>query len=614
MPEVRRLVIEPASGSRAVLAARILTVDAELPVDLEDVSEEEAFLRAGVSPTSSQAPWSRTSLRSAAALALLLTLGAIAGAHLLARGRTRYARSRVGATIEERDGQWPSYDEKGSCSKYGCIGFSNTNDCQCNSECIYYRSCCSDYEEKCMFNNISGHGKSGAAHRTRTRGHKRTNGHNRTKGHNQTKDHHRTKGHEDVKTLKGSCAKYGCIGFQPKHACQCNPDCADFDSCCHDAYQQCNETGKWARFDSLMERAQAEQEKQEATWRREEEEIRHPRKRCAVLSLGEQVEVRDTAISKWLKGTVSSLNPVAVTPGGWAAGYAWSSFRQGERICRPRKEQMQRPQNPIHCHTSVEGETCYGLVMHAKREEHNASATFEDIQAMLYEQDVPSCPRPCVEAAEQLHEPRCLCLFDVDRTLTCKQGKVDKCPGTKEVSGAKDWAFEGGTLALSELAQNIPSTFCSSCLRGIVSAGAASGWHSEERDVLLEALGGPRWTLSDTWSGPAPHVSSLLVLGAHDRHKQDSVRGMIRWLRDQKGVVIEDQEVHFFDDNVQNPPPFAGTGFNAHQVSCGSRGTTDVERDVGYCGGRSSEVIKKLGVHACSGPIETPTTTADPDR
>ena len=71
----------------------------------------------------------------------------------------------------------------------------------------------------------------------------------------------------------------------------------------------------------------------------------------------------------------------------------------------------------------------------------------------------------------------CLCVWDIDRTLTAKQGMHNQCPGTKHHPDIKDFAYTGGTLVLSELAQNINQTFCGQCYFAIISA------ESQSRDV-----------------------------------------------------------------------------------------------------------------------------------
>ena len=43
------------------------------------------------------------------------------------------------------------------------------------------------------------------------------------------------KAHDDA----GSCASYGCVSFTPTNACQCNPSCAKWNSCCDDYEATC---------------------------------------------------------------------------------------------------------------------------------------------------------------------------------------------------------------------------------------------------------------------------------------------------------------------------------------------------------------------------------------
>mmetsp|Transcript_142905 Transcript_142905/g.398160 ORF Transcript_142905/g.398160 Transcript_142905/m.398160 type:complete len:356 (-) Transcript_142905:137-1204(-) len=43
-------------------------------------------------------------------------------------------------------------------------------------------------------------------------------------------------------TLRRSCAAYGCVGFTPANACQCNAQCAQFGNCCSDYLRECGTT------------------------------------------------------------------------------------------------------------------------------------------------------------------------------------------------------------------------------------------------------------------------------------------------------------------------------------------------------------------------------------
>jgi len=200
----------------------------------------------------------------------------------------------------------------------------------------------------------------------------------------------------------------------------------------------------------------------------------------------------------------------------------------------------------------------------------------------------PSAPSPVASTYD------CLCVFDIDRTLTGKQGTATKCFGNQEEIGTQDTAYAGGTMVLSRLAQSLQSTFCGSCYRAIVTAGVASGEGSSERSAILNILGGYPATLSLTWSAAMP-VTSSLVFGAMDGRKQETVRDVVNWFRAQRGVNLLDNKVHFFDDRDDNISPFAGTGFNAKQVSCASR-----DNLVGLCGATPDEVVAFTGIHPCT--------------
>jgi len=212
-----------------------------------------------------------------------------------------------------------------------------------------------------------------------------------------------------------------------------------------------------------------------------------------------------------------------------------------------------------------------------------------------------------VEESEFASEP-CLCVFDIDRTLTGKQGWAGKCPDDLEKPGVQDVAYAQGTLLLSKLAQQINSTFCKACYRGIVTAGQASGEHSKERAEILKALGGVAYTRSDWWQdigfNPKTHIRSSLVVQASDGSKQDSVVSMLAWWKADQKLTIDRERVHFFDDIATNVQAFKGTGINARQVSCKVRGPKEnmpgqFPGKIGGCGGEPDEVVEDEGIHIC---------------
>jgi hypothetical protein len=204
----------------------------------------------------------------------------------------------------------------------------------------------------------------------------------------------------------------------------------------------------------------------------------------------------------------------------------------------------------------------------------------------------------------------CLCVFDIDRTLTAKQGWAEKCKDhhVTELLGINDEAYARGTMIASELAHSLGASFCGKCYHGVVTAGTASGPGSPEREHILEYIGGTGRTRSQIWQDiafqPQTDIHSSLVTRAKDGNKQDSVRKMVQWWKNVQKIDIDDSDVYFFDDMAENVKPFKGTGFNAFQVSCAVRGPAEAipgsyDGKIGGCGGAFTELTEKKGVHLC---------------
>ncbi|CAE8640308.1 unnamed protein product [Polarella glacialis] len=219
---------------------------------------------------------------------------------------------------------------------------------------------------------------------------------------------------------------------------------------------------------------------------------------------------------------------------------------------------------------------------------------------------VASCLPQLLE--EQPSAQACLCAFDIDRTLTGRQADVVKCPRNKLMQGVHDSAYGGGELTLSALATvGINTTFCGNCYLGVVSAGDADGDNSAERAVLLEQVlqTSPYADLrqsvpsASSWSF-STDIKSPLVLGAKNREKQHSLEAIRQWYS-QQGVCIARSSVHFFGDRSENIPPFKKMGFNAREISCGSRDPTLYHGSgmVGYCGAMPEEIVNDTGVASC---------------
>jgi hypothetical protein len=197
----------------------------------------------------------------------------------------------------------------------------------------------------------------------------------------------------------------------------------------------------------------------------------------------------------------------------------------------------------------------------------------------------------------------CLCIFDIDRTLTGSQGSAGACIGDVEISGVYDTAYAGGTLVLGKVSQFLSQTFCSKCYIGTISAGGASGSGSQERSVLHDKLAVPGHLPTTAWSTPGcSTVTSPLVTGCTDGNKQNAVPGIVSWYRNNLGVQVADGDVHFFDDRADNIQPFASTGYNARQISCGSR-DSKYGNAIGLCGAGVEEIVPDAGVKVCSADI-----------
>lgn len=180
----------------------------------------------------------------------------------------------------------------------------------------------------------------------------------------------------------------------------------------------------------------------------------------------------------------------------------------------------------------------------------------------------------------------CLCLFDVDRTLTAKQGtNLSDCRGVVETD-IYDPAFGGGKLALSALGDNPAQTECGTCRKGVISAGGVGG--PDEKAMIAEKLGAV-----GNWSGPDAILGSV-IFGCPDGVKHVCASGIIDWYLRTHNVEIRPRDVYFFDDLAFNVNGFGGLGMNAHQVSCASR-----DGSHGLCGGSLAEVRLRKGISFC---------------
>jgi len=202
----------------------------------------------------------------------------------------------------------------------------------------------------------------------------------------------------------------------------------------------------------------------------------------------------------------------------------------------------------------------------------------------------------------------CLCVFDIDRTLTGKQGATNQCPGNEQTD-LDDHAYGGGKATLSALsAQGISTTFCNECYLGITSAGGGSGAGSPWNNYILEHI--MRGVVMDAFVQQVPsakswsygtNVNSPWVLYQGNKIKQNSVELVRRWYG-RYGVSIVPSEVYFFGDRTENIEPFKNFAMNSREISCGSRDRQLYHGSgiVGFCGARPDEIVKVKGNILCS--------------
>lgn len=194
----------------------------------------------------------------------------------------------------------------------------------------------------------------------------------------------------------------------------------------------------------------------------------------------------------------------------------------------------------------------------------------------------------------------CLCIFDVDRTLTGSQFDVSNCPGNLVQQGVRDTAYRGGDLTLSQLAQALESTFCSKCYIGSISHGDASGQNGVEQGILHDRLAtGEKGSLVSSWKSGCSEIAALLT-DCHDGYKQTGVPSIIQYYEQTAGATIAPKDVHFFDDRTVNIESFQGTEYNARQISCQTRDWDDgYGGAIGLCGAELSEIVETTGQVMC---------------
>ncbi len=207
----------------------------------------------------------------------------------------------------------------------------------------------------------------------------------------------------------------------------------------------------------------------------------------------------------------------------------------------------------------------------------------------------------CSDSCKVHQEASCLCVFDIDRTLTAKQGSAKACPGTKETD-LFDKAYGTGNATLSALAAaGIDTTFCRDCYLGICSSGVAGGRDSEWNHFILNNImrTRPQDRLTERfpfikhWScggSERLRLSSPFVLHQPPERKPVAVEAIREWYESTFNFVINKDHVHFFDDSLENIQQFRQEGIQAKEVSCSSRFNNSGD-SIGVCGALPEEIV-----------------------
>lgn len=197
--------------------------------------------------------------------------------------------------------------------------------------------------------------------------------------------------------------------------------------------------------------------------------------------------------------------------------------------------------------------------------------------------------------------PNCLCMYDVDRTLTAAQ-KLD-CPNTTVIDGIPDNAYGGGTLKLAQVSTHMNDTFCTACMHGIITRGDVDGVNSKERSEIINDVMGGAAKLGGvtTWQQWVRYqnVSSPLQFFTDDGKKQEAAAKIREWYS-KNGYHVEPYHVFFFDDREDNVKGFENTGMNAKQIACAARDPTKGRENIGKCGATVKEIVMFAGIQLCA--------------
>jgi hypothetical protein len=211
----------------------------------------------------------------------------------------------------------------------------------------------------------------------------------------------------------------------------------------------------------------------------------------------------------------------------------------------------------------------------------------------------------------------CLCIFDVDRTLTTLQGSKT-CPGDRIYANVADPAYPPttGPFTASEFALRVGQSWCGrSCRLAVITAGTmpSGGKPDAEHRVIADLLSknngnakmpGPEKL---PWASFSSGQLAPFVHSAPHLAKFKAVPTIQKYYANNAGAKIDDDAVFFFDDIAANVQPWRSTKYHAHQISCLTRArdpqktsSPSNNKELGLCGATLAEINALAFRKTCS--------------
>ncbi|CAE7341100.1 unnamed protein product [Symbiodinium natans] len=211
--------------------------------------------------------------------------------------------------------------------------------------------------------------------------------------------------------------------------------------------------------------------------------------------------------------------------------------------------------------------------------------------------------RTCLEVYSYVDNRWHMCLnAGLNMSRIHRQDAADRYGGV-----VMDYAYGGGPLRLSEVAQHLDQTFCSidRCYMGVISAGGGSG--PDEQGILYDKLNAASGGKAGdgSWSNWGKgSMNSQKIVFTPDPKKGCAAKQLFDWLNGEKQAGIAPDEVYLFDDRWGNAAEMAEFGFNGREISCTPRDKMIGNGVVGLCGALLREIRREKGIKTCQQLVE----------